>query len=221
MPLAFVASTEYCQSVPAFGAWFWPWSEARMPPDDPETTGRGSGATGLGAGLGWGLGLLLPELPEPLEPPEPPPPELPPPEEPPLVVWLGELVVGVLVDEWFEEECFDDVLVPGLGETPPLLVVFVEPPLLDDFLCWFDFLAADVVVVVVVGAVCDVVVEGVVSAAAALDWVVLDFLLLPPQALTPTVSATEHSTPTTSFTPAPPPDRAHGSTIPKQYSSGG
>ena len=60
------------------------------------------------------------------------------------------------------------MLVGGLGDTPPLPVVFDEPPLLDDFLCWVDFFAVEVVVVVV-GVVCDVAVEDVVSAARATD----------------------------------------------------
>jgi hypothetical protein len=202
-----------------------------MPPADAETTGAGSGATGLGPGLGFGLlFVVLLEPPEPDLPPldEPPLPDEPPaplPDEPPVVdVWLDELLVGAFVDEWFEEppaECFDEALVPGLGETPPLPVVFVEPPLLDAFSCGFAFLAADVAVVVVAGVVCDVVVGEVVVAAAATDRVVLDFELLPPQALIATASATEHSRPATNRAPASPRDRAPTRTISKHYSSRG
>lgn len=166
-------------------------------------------------------GLLLVFLWEPVEA-EP----LPLPDEPPP--WLEELWFVALVDECFVEPVLVCLLVAPLGETPPLLVVCVEPPLFACLVCCLACLAGEVVVVVVVvvsGVVCDVVVEvcdvvvEVLVAAAAADLVVLDFEPLPPHALIPTASATEHSRPMLILAPVFLGNRGLEPTIPKNYSS--
>jgi hypothetical protein len=191
-----------------------------MPPAEPETTGCGSGAAGFGPPLLVECDLLLVVFLEPAE-------LLALPDEPPLPV-EGVCVVPAWADECVADPvCLEGVLAAPLGETPPLLVVFVAPPLLDGLECCLAGLPAGVLavapsvvapLVVAPVVVCECVVEVGVAAAAA-DRVVLDFDPPPPHALMPTMSATEHNMATMSRAPVSLRDRAPAATILKNYRS--